>query len=703
MLVLLLLACAPTDDDPKPSEDCATLLWYRDGDGDGYGSEKVPCDEATAADVENDDDCDDADATIHPGAEERCNDGVDDNCDGFADPPAQPWYTDADGDGFGDPATAVETCFAEGRVAVAGDCDDTDARVNPDAVEVCDGVDDDCDGDGDLEGTAAHEATDGTFTDWTTTFAGEVDHHTGGTVHLCGGTWSAWLDVTADPLVVRGESSHPRPVLDLAGLPYGVRANEGVEVTLENLTLTGLDEAGTSAVYVDDDGRAELTDVDLLDNHGAGAGVAVAAQPGAVIVGTRLTVTGNSGAGIVSASDGRVAITDSTFANNRSTGGAGAIGGGGDVSAVGSTFTGNEATGAGGAVATDELTAEDCVFSGNRAGSHGGALYVGTARLTDVVLEGNEAVEHGGGVFVRSLSWLDGVEARDNVAGTSGGGLYGTAEIEASSFEGNAAGEAGGGVYAHGDVALIDSTVADNAASAGGGVYLEAGDFALSGGTITGNTAGSGGGLYLVLDSAYTATLDTSTLASNTATLDGGGLLIFRDRSSHELDVGDLTIEANTAGGDGGGVAVSGYVELTFMGTTLRDNTAAGSGGGVWSPGSTTTFDAAVLTGNAAALGGGFATETPEAVVLQNGTRVEGNTATQSGGGLSIGTLFYDATCDASTVAGNDPEDGWVGDAGFSSSFTATACTWGTLWLYDALHDFTGVADFTCERSACTP
>jgi len=75
-----------------------------------------------------DGDCDDTDATVHPGAVEVPYDGVDQDCDG-AD------LLDADGDGW------------DSDLAGGTDCDDTDPSVHPDGVELClDGVDNDCDG-----------------------------------------------------------------------------------------------------------------------------------------------------------------------------------------------------------------------------------------------------------------------------------------------------------------------------------------------------------------------------------------------------------------------------------------------------------------------------------------------------------------------------------------------------------------------------
>lgn len=65
--------------------------------------------------------------------------------------PASTWYTDGDGDSYGDPATATDACSAAAdQVADRSDCDDTDALVNPVAAESCNGVDDDCDGGVDI-------------------------------------------------------------------------------------------------------------------------------------------------------------------------------------------------------------------------------------------------------------------------------------------------------------------------------------------------------------------------------------------------------------------------------------------------------------------------------------------------------------------------------------------------------------------------
>lgn len=78
---------------------------------------------------------------------ERCN-GIDDDLDGEVDEGLdEVWYLDADGDGFGSPEHTQLSCAAdEGWVANALDCDDTDPETHPEAAELCDGFDNDCDG-----------------------------------------------------------------------------------------------------------------------------------------------------------------------------------------------------------------------------------------------------------------------------------------------------------------------------------------------------------------------------------------------------------------------------------------------------------------------------------------------------------------------------------------------------------------------------
>ena len=56
-------------------------------------------------------------------------------------------WLDRDGDTFGDPATLATDCrVPDDRVENGGDCDDTDPEAWTDREEVCDGLDNDCNG-----------------------------------------------------------------------------------------------------------------------------------------------------------------------------------------------------------------------------------------------------------------------------------------------------------------------------------------------------------------------------------------------------------------------------------------------------------------------------------------------------------------------------------------------------------------------------
>jgi len=110
-----------------------------------HGDPDEDLDGFTAADG----DCDDQNGGVFPGATETC-DGLDNDCnDQIDDGIMRQFYVDHDGDGFGDADAIVEDCKqSEGLVLVAGDCNDRDESVHPDAGELCDAanVDEDCDG-----------------------------------------------------------------------------------------------------------------------------------------------------------------------------------------------------------------------------------------------------------------------------------------------------------------------------------------------------------------------------------------------------------------------------------------------------------------------------------------------------------------------------------------------------------------------------
>ena len=153
LLFVGAVACTgttPASDEPQDTDTGEPVVI--DDDNDGYAAEE---------------DCDDTDASINPGAEERVNDGIDQNCDGLEQCP-----TDADGDGYGDQSggtslTEALDCVGVGIANNSEDCDDSSDVFNPAAVEddCTDPNDYNCDGstgyaDADMDGFAACEDCD---------------------------------------------------------------------------------------------------------------------------------------------------------------------------------------------------------------------------------------------------------------------------------------------------------------------------------------------------------------------------------------------------------------------------------------------------------------------------------------------------------------------------------------------------------------
>lgn len=119
---------------PGKVTETTTQLTATDADGDGW-----------IAPANGGSDCADDAATRFPGATEVCN-ALDEDCDGEVDdgaPPIQTWL-DGDGDGFGSGTPIPECTPSAGRVTQAGDCNDGNGQVFPDAPERCDAIDNNC-------------------------------------------------------------------------------------------------------------------------------------------------------------------------------------------------------------------------------------------------------------------------------------------------------------------------------------------------------------------------------------------------------------------------------------------------------------------------------------------------------------------------------------------------------------------------------
>jgi len=141
------------DCDDEIDEDASDAgTWYADSDADGFGdaaSETTSCEQPSGT-VDDATDCDDTNDAVNPDATEVCDD-TDNDCDDEVDEDASDattWYADSDGDGFGDVGSSTASCDQPtDYVEDSTDCDDADINTFPEATELCDKKDNDCDTD----------------------------------------------------------------------------------------------------------------------------------------------------------------------------------------------------------------------------------------------------------------------------------------------------------------------------------------------------------------------------------------------------------------------------------------------------------------------------------------------------------------------------------------------------------------------------
>jgi PKD repeat protein len=171
--------CNSIDDDCDASiDEGVQSTFYRDLDGDTYGNaaQTIQACSAPAGYVSNSTDCNDASASVYPGASEVCGNGIDDDCangdlvcpipgcmnstacnynaaatvDNGTCTFAVTYYLDADADGFA--VSTTSSCSNPGAgytttVLPLTDCNDASFAVKPSATELCSNtIDDDCDG-----------------------------------------------------------------------------------------------------------------------------------------------------------------------------------------------------------------------------------------------------------------------------------------------------------------------------------------------------------------------------------------------------------------------------------------------------------------------------------------------------------------------------------------------------------------------------
>ena len=601
-------------------EDSAVdaLTWYADSDSDGYGDFTDSAQACTqpSGRVSRAGDCDDTDGATYPGADEIC-DSADNDCDGSSDESAVDagtWYTDADSDGYGTTASATVSCTQpSGTVASDGDCDDGDASISPGATELCDSVDNDCDGstdeddaadaatwyadaDGDGYGDSSSTTTactqpSGTTSDATdcddaddsaypggeelcdgadndcdgsvdgtsvpgdySTIQGAIDAASSGDlICVASGTWYETLDFSGKDVIVGGSSGSGATTLDGGGSGPVVTADSGESTSamLHGFTVTNGDAQYGAGIYVENSGLS-LKDVVSTGNNYSGSCF---------------------GAGLYS-SNATLAIQDSRFdANTCDAGwGVGAYLSGSTVTVQSTSFDQNSAGnhslvyGVGLYLSGTTLSGTDLSASENEAEGGGAASalglgqYNGTSTITGLVVEGNQTTDTGSG----------------EITSASGGVIALRGSSASATWT---------------DLSLDDNTIAADGDIQGGLLYCRDGTLVLDTVSISGVDVSTsqddieGGLFYLESCTASMAGLEidgnsvsqTSTaLGGYTADVDGG-LLQFVDTTAtlDDLSVTDNAVShVSTAGGvDGGLIYVEGTSRVDISDFEIHDNT----------------------------------------------------------------------------------------------------------------------------------
>ncbi|MCB9740358.1 MAG: putative metal-binding motif-containing protein [Deltaproteobacteria bacterium] len=248
--------------DEEGAQGCKS--WYADGDKDGWGDPNKSaclCGAQGLFVTLQGKDCNDGNPVVHGGMKELCYDSIDNDCDSTTDEEGGQgcvdYYLDSDKDGYGDPGKKKCLCD-KGQVAgyTAGngkDCDDSTGSVSPDATEICDGKDNDCDGKTD---TGCDKDADGYCDDAKTTIGKPAACPKGGG------------DCNDDPNT-GGAGVHPgaKEICNGKDDNCGSGADEGCDDDSDGYCDKGMTVVGTPSICPK--GGGDCADTDKAVNPGA--------------------------------------------------------------------------------------------------------------------------------------------------------------------------------------------------------------------------------------------------------------------------------------------------------------------------------------------------------------------------------------------------------------------------------------------------
>jgi len=392
---------------------------------------------------------------------------------------------------------------------------------------------------------------------------------------------------------------------------YGI-ANSGA-LTLDSSTISG--HSGSGIIN-----NAILTlSNSTVSGNNAGQGGGIANVGAATLYTSTISANRASyGGGIYNW--GTLLLINSTVSTNTSSSEGGGISNLGKLTLDSSVVISNSTSAYGGGIANSGiLTVTSSTVLSNTAQDDGGGIYnysYGIVTLGDSTIFSNTTGSSGyfpqgggiynGGVFTASNSTIS-----SNWAASDGGGIsnWGTMTITHSVVISNSTPNYGGGIANTSVLSLAESAVSHNVAIAGGGIYNTAtqpgsypfgGILTISHSTISYNAANSGGGIH---DRFFgVLTLTDSAVISNTA-MEAGGMVA---NGVLTTTLANATFSGNSASGNGGGLVViynSSPVNLNNL--TIANNSAA-AGGGIFKDGSVVALQNTLLAGNRDTLGASF-------------------------------------------------------------------------------------------------
>ncbi|WP_170134747.1 choice-of-anchor Q domain-containing protein, partial [Marinirhabdus gelatinilytica] len=342
---------------------------------------------------------------------------------------------------------------------------------------------------------------------------------------------------------------------------------------------------------------------------------------------------------------GTLDVSNATIMNNVADGAAGSGGGilndEGVLTVSATTISNNTSVRAGGgiednSIAGNMLLLDSVDFVDNMTSAspgNGGGLHItgeGDASITGGSATGNIAAAEGGalwnsvGIMTIDGMTIDGNEAQGADPDNGGGGVFnngGTLTITNSTTITNnlatgASGSGGGLLSVDGDVSVTDITFDGNAANrAGGAIEIIDGTLSIVTSLLTNNdvngTAGAAnpgnGGALHVTGNAATVDIEESTIDSNSAASEGGGLW---NQDGATMNVLTSTVSRNSAN-EGGGVYNNTGAITMIMRSTISSNDAAANGGGITNDGASLDLNAVTVGANTAGgTGGGIQSNT---------------------------------------------------------------------------------------------